>query len=209
MAVGLTSADDGRLTIPLDRLLQHGIEGYLFGDLESMATEIQPKELGAVGYPMVMAVLSGSELLGALTSKGGNRIETYWTTYMAQVDWHYEYLGKIAKKLARNGIAHRYLSHLGVLVQRGGDRHFMRFGGELVFDCLQLDADFRRSYTDYARPYILDHKDAAQSRLDALLEHDLENAKLISKLPPKLFPNVLAPIDGHTTPIYVRQTRAS
>jgi hypothetical protein len=49
-------------------ILEVLIEGYLLGDLESMATEITPKEVGAVGYPMAMAGLAGSELLGALTS---------------------------------------------------------------------------------------------------------------------------------------------
>lgn len=195
MAVGLTQADDGRLTIPVERMLQHGIEGYLLEDLQSMATEIQAKEMGAVGYPMVMAVLSGSELLGAMTStaKEDNRIEAYWQAYMAQVEPRYEYLGKIAKQLARNGIAHSYLSHLGVLVQRGGGRHLERHGGEIVFDCLQLHSDFRHSYIDYARPHILGNKDHAQRQLDALFEHDPKNANLIAKLPPDLFPDVLAP----------------
>jgi len=205
--VGLMKADDGRLIIPVERMLQHGVEGYLFGDLESMATEIVSKPIGAVGYPMVMAVLAGSELLGAMTStvKQSDRIESYWAKYMAQVDWHYGHLGVIAKELARNGIAHSYLSDLGVLVQRGGGRHFMRSGGELIFDCLQLDVDFRRSYTEYALPYILDNRADAQRGLDALFKHDLEKASMVANLPAELFPDVLTPIDGHTTPIYVRQ----
>src|SRR6266851_4683170 len=67
IGVGLMETDQGP-TIDVENMLEHGIEGYLLGDLESMATEIQPKEIGACGYPMMMAVLSGSELLGALTS---------------------------------------------------------------------------------------------------------------------------------------------
>jgi hypothetical protein len=97
------------------------IEGYLFGDLESMATEIKPKPIGAVGYPIVMAVLAGSELLGALTSDGsaGNQIQHYLHTYMAKVNEKYGDVGEIADDLFRNGIAHSYLSRPGVLVVRG------------------------------------------------------------------------------------------
>lgn len=124
--IGLTQAN-GRPTIPVSSVLTNLVEGYLLGDLESMATEVQSKEMGACGYPMVMAVLSGSELLGAMTSDAAqaDRIEAYWKTYMAKVDPLYGYLGKIASQLARNGIAHTYLSHLGVLVVRGHSRRHL------------------------------------------------------------------------------------
>ena len=52
-------------------VLENLVEGYLFGDLESMATEIEPKEIGACGYPIVMAVLSGSELLRGNNQRRG------------------------------------------------------------------------------------------------------------------------------------------
>lgn len=83
------------MTIPIESALGQLIEGYLLGDLESMANEVTLKEIGAVGYPMVMAVLSGSELLTALATdeKKDNRIETYWTRYMAKVDVRYGDLG--------------------------------------------------------------------------------------------------------------------
>lgn len=60
-AVGLTTTASAPSTITVADMLSNVVRGYLLGDLESMATEIQPKPMGGVGYPMVMAVLSGSE----------------------------------------------------------------------------------------------------------------------------------------------------
>jgi hypothetical protein len=113
--IGLTQAK-GRPTIPVSSVLTNLVEGYLLGDLESMATEVQRKEMGACGYPMVMAVLSGSELLGAMTTDAAqdDRIEAYWKTYMAKIDPLYGYLGKIASQLARDVVrGHRLLVATG------------------------------------------------------------------------------------------------
>ena len=140
-AIGLTETDEGSLTIPVAKVLEGVIERWLLGDLESMATEIQPKESGAAGYPMVMSVLSGSELLGTLTSdvSQNNRIEAYWANFLNKIDPRYGDLGEIASELAHNGIAHSYLSHLGVVVTRGAtERHLTLYGDEVVFDCLEL-----------------------------------------------------------------------
>jgi hypothetical protein len=206
--VGLTETKAG-LTIPVAGMLTLGIEGYLLGDIESMGTEIHPKPIGACGYPMVMAVLAGSELLGALTSDASqtNRIEIYWMTFMAKVDSRYDHLGRIAKELARNGIAHSYLTHLGVQVVRGDPaRHLTRSAsGELIFDCVELAAHFRESY-EHARAYILDNVDAAQRRLDELFRHDGEKVRsLLGDLPSEQFPLAPATIGTHlATPVHLR-----
>ena len=193
VAVGLTSTAESRPTIPVAKMLTRVIEGYLLGDLESMATEIQPKEMGAVGYPMVMSVLSGSELLGAMTSDASqtNRIQIYWRTYMAKVDPRYRDLGEIASELARNGIAHSYLSHLGVLVVRGQPaRHLSLYRGEVIFDCLELYAHFRESYIAHARRDILEDRVNVQRRVDALVQRDHLKARKVARLSPERFPRV-------------------
>lgn len=208
VAVGLTETKGG-LTIPVGSMLALGIEGYLLGDLESMGTEIQPKEIGACGYPMMMAVLAGSELLAALTSDAAetNRIETYWTTFMAKVDPRYGYLGRIAKELARNGIAHSYLTRLGVQVVRGNPtRHLTRStSGELIFDCIELTDHFRESY-EQAHGYILDNVEAAQRRLDALFAHDGAKVRsMLAALPAEEFPMTPVMTGTHlATPVHVR-----
>ncbi len=206
--IGLTQLG-GTPTIPVSGVLANLIEGYLFGDLESMATEVQLKEIGACGYPMVMAVLSGSELLGAMTSDAAqdDRIETYWKTYMAKVDPRYGYLGKIASQLARNGIAHTYLTHLGVLVVRGKPRRHLTLseGEEVIFDCLELYAQFRESYEAHARPYILKNVQDARRRVDGLVRYDRIKAKsLIEALPFDQFRQTLPSGNELATPLHVR-----
>ena len=79
------------------------VEGFLLGDLESMATEIKPRRSAQSATPWRWSVLAGSELLGALASDKANRIEHYWTTYMAEVDRKYGDLGEIATELFRMG----------------------------------------------------------------------------------------------------------
>jgi hypothetical protein len=202
-AIGVASAPNVHLTISIERVLKIVIEGYLLGDLESMATEIEIKEFGAVGYPMVMTVLSGSELLGVLTSgvKQANGIATYFRTYMAQIDQRYGDVAEIAANACRHGIAHNYLSWPGVGVVRGASyRHLGLEGDEVIFDCLKLSEDFRRSYQDHARADILADLKAAQSRFDALTQHDRKKAqRLIAKLPSQRFPKRLI-VSGLTTP---------
>lgn len=213
LAAGMAQSDAG-LTIPVGSVLENLIEGYLLGDLESMATEVQSKEIGACGYPMVMAVLSGSELLGAMTSDiaQGDRIESYWKTYMAKVDPLYAYLGKVASQLARNGIAHTYLTHLGVLVVRGNPRRHLTLSmsEELIFDCLELHKDFRESYETRARPCIVENIQDAQRRVDALVQHDRIKAKsLIDELPFDRFRQTFPDGGELATPTHVRPPRRS
>lgn len=212
-SVGMTRAE-GTPTISVSSVLSNLVEGYLFGDLASMATEVQPKEMGACGYPIVMAVLSGCELLGAITSDvtQENRIDTYWKTYMAKVDPLYAYLGKIASQLARNGIAHTYLAHLGVLVLRGNPRRHLTLseGEEVIFDCLELYAHFRQSYEAHARPYILDTPQDAQRRIDQLVRYDTIKAKsLIGALPFDRFRQTMSGGNELATPLHVRPSRDS
>ena len=115
--------------LTVERVLENVVECYLFGDLDdSMKTEITLKQCGSVAYPMVMAVLSGSEMLGALSSdaKKTNRIATYWREYMARIKWRYSELAEIAAQACRHGIAHNYLSWPGVGVVRDQPHRHLR-----------------------------------------------------------------------------------
>jgi len=124
-----------------------------------------------------------------LTSDNRNRIEEYWNTYMAQVNELYGDLGKIAEDLFRNGIAHNYLSRPGVAVVRGApDRHLKLTRDGLHFDCVELYRDFRRSYEDYAKPYMVNNATDAQRRLDTLTAHDHLKARLVQELPAERWP---------------------
>ncbi len=191
LAVGMIPEGGGSLSIPVAELLTNVIEGYAFGDLESIKTEITPKPFGAGGYLMVAAVFAGSELLGAISSAArnpGSRVDSYWSGYMARIDERYGYLGKLAKQLLRDGVAHLYLSHSGVAVVRGApERHLRICNGELIFDCIQLYEDFRRSYEEHAKADILQDVALAQRRLDKLMVHEREKARLVAELPADVF----------------------
>ncbi|HTX31819.1 MAG TPA: hypothetical protein VMD09_10560 [Solirubrobacteraceae bacterium] len=160
-----------------------------------------------------MAVLSGSELLGAMTGDVAqdDRIEMYWKTYMAKVNPLYGYLGKIASQLARNGIAHTYFTHLGVLVVRGDSHRHLTLSEaeEVIFDCLELDKDFRVCYEAHARPYILSHVDDVQRRVDELVRYDRIKAQsLIDQLPFDQFRQTLPSGNELATPLHVRSPKS-
>jgi hypothetical protein len=197
--VGAASASDGPSaalgggtgTMSVPDLLVHVVEGYLLGDLQSMRTEIKPKEMGAVGYPMLMAVLAGSELLGKLTADTGNPIEHYWKTYMAPIDKRYADVAAIAKELCRNGLAHMYLTKPGVGIVRGQPTRHLAFehGTQVILDCLVLHDHFKQSYEYHARPAIQGSLQHSQRRLNALVAHDArKSAQLLKKLPLSRFP---------------------
>jgi hypothetical protein len=73
--------------LSLEDCLNTVVEGYLLPDLASMTDDIEWKERGAVCYPMLMAVLAGSELLGRLAGgKGNGEVEHYWNEFMSRIN---------------------------------------------------------------------------------------------------------------------------
>ncbi|MGE5836006.1 MAG: hypothetical protein ACM4AI_16110 [Acidobacteriota bacterium] len=59
----------------IEAFLERFVEGYLFGDLESMAqVRLEGRKYGNCGYSMVLVELAGAELLGARRSPAGSRI---------------------------------------------------------------------------------------------------------------------------------------
>ena len=163
--------------VSLDEILTVVIEGYLFGDLASIRSKTTLERLGSCGYPIVMSILTGCELLGALTTDDNSRIEHYWRRYMARINPKYDHLAKIAVTVCRHGIAHRFLTYAGVEVTRDApDGHLRRERDTLVFDCLELDTDFRRSYEEHAKPEIENDRSNSQRRLNGLVQHDFAKA---------------------------------
>ena len=72
----------------LDGFLAQFVRGYLFKDIETLMTRAEPapdESIGACGYPLLMTVFSGIELLGALSSfrrfndrDGRKYFRAYW-----------------------------------------------------------------------------------------------------------------------------------
>src|SRR5262245_39189384 len=111
------SRSEGQMT--LNQYLEQFIEGYLLEDLRSMAEiRVAPaKQSGAVGYPIVMTVLSGVEVLGVLTSQapynennGAARFGEYWRGYMYPDREAFGRLHALMYEFVRHGLAHAYMT---------------------------------------------------------------------------------------------------
>lgn len=207
LEIGRRSSPRDPTRIRVEDVLGYVVEGYLLGDLESMKTEIRVKEVGAVGYPMVMSVLSGSELLAALaTDAKNNLIKTYFETFLSRIDERYADVAELAADAARHGIAHNYLSWPGVAVARGAaERHLGLEGNELILDCVMLYDDFRRSYEDHAKPAIIKDLGAAQRQFDWLTRNDLRKGMdMVARLPESRFPRKPSNWVELATPLHLR-----
>jgi hypothetical protein len=143
--------------------LKKYVEDYLLEDLASL-DGVQPvagKATGACGYPLVMTVCSGVELLGGLCSaeklkfreKGfaQDNFLRYWEEHMYPRDPHLQRAGPGVYALIRNGVAHSFLKKGPIVVFkgfRGGDALTAAPGTprQVFVNATQLAADFDRSY---------------------------------------------------------------
>jgi hypothetical protein len=149
----------------LDEYLQEFIEGYLLEDLHAMAQiELAPgKRHGAVGYPMVMPVLSGIEVLGVLTSRakfsennGAARFGEFWRQYMYPERPALQRLDTLVYDMVRHGLAHSFLAKPMVRVTKHRDSlHLSRTSSDVfVLDALTFADEFETAYHQRLRPEI-------------------------------------------------------
>jgi hypothetical protein len=87
---------------------------------------------GGVGYPMVATALAGIELFGGLTSKetfNPHEGKKYFKEFWQLVYPHHAALGSPVYELARNGLAHQFLT-AAIVVSKGASRenHLRRLG---------------------------------------------------------------------------------
>lgn len=199
----------------IDEFLVQFIEGYLLGDLESIAriTITLPKKCGAAGYPMVVATIAGMELLGCLLSRDpiatdktdpeearrqpNKHFSNYWHKYLCRVESRYKPFDQAVRLLVRNGIAHMFLAKPGIIIGKGpqGDLSHLAFDGHYLYlDCLRIRADFERSYFDHVRPIVFDGRSTGratkatmQSRLDELIQvYTEESLRVFGELTEKV-----------------------
>jgi hypothetical protein len=171
------------------------IEGYLFRDLDIMAPiRAEPDGYGALHFPMLQACLAGVELLGGLLSlkrfdsrEGAEYFKNYWIEYLAKVDPCYDpsHLDPAdVYQLARNGLAHQFLTKPGLDVNKDSERkrhlQLETKDGEwtLHISCLLLASDLQDSYTRLVRPIV--HREV--SPVPGQPSRDTMNARLIDML---------------------------
>lgn len=143
----------------LDEYLGQFIELYLLQDLAAMA-RIKPQ----VGYPMVMTVVSGIEVLGALTStatfsikeNGATRFGEYWKNYMYADRRSFHELGSVVYTWIRHPLAHSFMTKPMIVVTKdGAGCSLFRLDDRVVVDALSLAEDFAAAYTQRLKPNIV------------------------------------------------------
>jgi hypothetical protein len=103
------------------------VDGYLFEDLESMrGHRLAPgRQAGALGYPMVMTVAAGIELLGTISfdsttliRDGAKYFRFFWTEWLYPSEAQSRALAEVVYQPARHGIAHYSLARPRITVTR-------------------------------------------------------------------------------------------
>lgn len=189
----MTKTPSAPTGLSLDVVLHSVVEEYILADLKSMTDEITWKWSGAVCYPMLMAVLAGTELLGTLT--GGTATEAvdrYWTEFMSRIKPLYGQLGAVAEDILRNGLMHNYFTKLGVGIVRSiPDIHLTcDETGQILLDCCVLAADFRDSYVMHARDHIRANPEVAQKGVNRIAREATQprSGKVLAEVDRTLFP---------------------
>ncbi len=173
-----------KIKIELDSLLTLVVEGYLFNDVENMLgiTLSDGQQYGAAGYPVVMAINAGIELLGSLQSrssydKNNGRVYfcDYWQLGLHNINPRYSLVGidELVYNLVRHGIAHIYAAKLGIKVSKDKpDKHL-----EIDFETntLQINietyySDFKKSYFDYFKLTSKQNGQQMQLRLNEIVD---------------------------------------
>jgi len=181
------------------------VEGYLFHDLDSMAKITLPpgQNDGAAGYPMIATSLAGMELLGWILMPGKVNFDpvhggnsyflNFWDNYLAKQYPRYTNLGKLFRKLMRNGITHNFVAKSGIIVQKGSNKVVLidTTRQEIYIDCIIFYQEFRDTYQVLVEPIAKGVTTSTsitvqdmQKRLDDLAQNYSNEAKtLFSGLP--------------------------
>jgi hypothetical protein len=141
----------------LDQYLERFIEGYLFGDLQSMAAIKVPegREYGGAGYPMVMTALTAVELLGTLTANepfnkwnGKKRFRDFWKSYLYTGQPARQEIANLMYQFVRDGLAHTYMTKPRIEVTKAyHGQHLCRTSDEsIIVDALSLTEEVRVAY---------------------------------------------------------------
>lgn len=162
----------------INNFLEHTVEDYLVGDLKTILEPASLQGPNELGYPALMLIMIGCELLGNLIDSNlqyGEAAERFWT-YMIKVDPKYD-IPRIAYSLyglARNGIAHYYSPNTTIIVSRKTGDNFSKklFNGEVKFhiNCYETFIDFHKAY-ELARVDILADQTLFQLRATTIRSH--------------------------------------
>lgn len=166
----------------IDKFLEQNIEGYLFHDVEKMLKiELGEKEkCGACGYPIMITILAGMELLGFLLGKDGfndhngkKYFNNYWNEYLCKYSSKYnvEGLCDLIYNLIRHGLAHGFMTKPNILIYKNPEQTIKLIDKErglISIDVIEFFSDFKNSYYDFVLKN--NEKDEMQKRLNNMIE---------------------------------------
>jgi hypothetical protein len=184
------------------------IEGYIFGDLETMShSKDVPagKGYGVVGYPMLGTIMSGMELMGGLLLPSAARynpegmrhnFQNYWNNYFAKEYPQYAGLGDLFYSLIRNGIAHIFIAKYGVIVNKLAGPAILidQSKQEIYINPNELYKEFELSYVNQAKP-ILDGTATTTSMPVAVLQARIASLEASDRIKSQRTFNRLAALD--------------
>lgn len=162
------------------------LDEYLIGDLKEM-TRVKSEEESEIGYPCLMTILSGMELLGFLIS--GNKSEAFdifWYKFQERFpQYRSDELRKVFRQAIRNGIAHGYLIKKGIYVHNKNPEWHLHPGKVensrqigLIISCKALFDDFESIYEEIKNDLLVSPEKAYLSEVATSLE---EGNKYVQK----------------------------
>lgn len=154
----------------INYFMEQFIEGYLLCDLKKMQ-EVELKDdetMGACGYPMLMSIMAGIELLGALTKNekynhlnGDTYFSNYWNTFLCEINHEYKPFGKFFRRMVRHGLMHSFLTKSDIEVSKNSPSLHMKYTKtpqNLKIDSTTMLNDFEKSYMDFIKPIVFEGK---------------------------------------------------
>lgn len=148
----------------LQVFLEKVVEGYLFHDLDNIASYI-PNNLpcGGAAYPLLSSTCAGIELLGVIANKdafqsvgqSGDNFRCYWDNYLIKQNNAYTEWRSVVWSLVRCGISHTAFAKPGVLVTKGAPPlHLKPHEQKWIIDASKFYDDFKNSYYNHYRPSV-------------------------------------------------------
>jgi len=150
-------------------------------------------EYGATGYPMLITILAGMELIGALTynssgvfdpHKGHDHFSNFWNVYFVTMFPEYKGLDSLFRQLVRNGISHIFLAKKGVMVTKGsGKRPIVDKSQRLILiDANKLFDDFEKVINKKILPLLTvksgEPSKASMQTMLKKIEQEYDNSEL-------------------------------
>ena len=160
------------------------LDTYLIEDIKAILNARHGDDSG-VGYPCLITILAGMELLGFLLSGDKDCAFTICWNELAKTNNKYKSdpLRKVFRQTIRNGIAHNYLAKSGVYVHYSSpEKHLLLVRDKgvngLCISCEQFFNDFLVIYEDIKK-YLIQHPEKAY--LNELVEDLRSGQKHVDK----------------------------